>query len=382
MQRIICRYIFTFALLFAAVGAASAATFTVTNTNDSGVGSLRQAVLDSNTATTPDTIVFDASFNVPRTITLLSAITINPTNADATTITGPGANLLTISGNNAVGIFNVSAGDSAAFSGMTLIAGNVASGSGAAINSQGSISVTAVTFSQNADPAIDVNGSATTSTITNCNFTQNPGGGLVIDAGTVTVANSTFTQNAAGAINSGGTLTVQNSIFDSNTNSQGGAISNTGLLTVTDSTFNGNTATSGSATGLGGGAIYSFSGITPLAVAISNSSFTANSETGGSGGGGAIRNRSGIMNISGSSFTNNSAVQGGGAVNNGGVMNLTTSTITGSRSTGLNAAASGQGEGGGLKNTFELTLTNSSLTGNGAANSGGGLSSQGSGLLN
>ncbi len=40
----------------------SAATFTVTNINDSGAGSLRQAVLDANAAATADTIVFDASF--------------------------------------------------------------------------------------------------------------------------------------------------------------------------------------------------------------------------------------------------------------------------------------------------------------------------------
>jgi len=38
---------------------ATAATFTVTNTNDSGAGSLRQAIIDSNTALSADTIVFN-----------------------------------------------------------------------------------------------------------------------------------------------------------------------------------------------------------------------------------------------------------------------------------------------------------------------------------
>ena len=38
---------------------ATAATFTVTNTDDSGPGSLRQAVLDANAASSRDTIVFD-----------------------------------------------------------------------------------------------------------------------------------------------------------------------------------------------------------------------------------------------------------------------------------------------------------------------------------
>ena len=45
------------------LGAAHGATFTVTNTNDSGGGSLRQAILDANTAAGPDTI----DFNIPGT---------------------------------------------------------------------------------------------------------------------------------------------------------------------------------------------------------------------------------------------------------------------------------------------------------------------------
>jgi hypothetical protein len=40
--------------------AAEAATFTVTNTNDSGAGSLRQAIEDANADTAADTIVFQA----------------------------------------------------------------------------------------------------------------------------------------------------------------------------------------------------------------------------------------------------------------------------------------------------------------------------------
>ena len=39
------------------------ATFTVTNTADSGAGSLRQAVLDANAAAGADTIVFSAAFD-------------------------------------------------------------------------------------------------------------------------------------------------------------------------------------------------------------------------------------------------------------------------------------------------------------------------------
>ncbi len=102
----------------------AAATFTVTNTADTGAGSLRQAVLDANTTAGSDTIVFDSSFNTARTITLATVITIDPATGDTLTITGPGANLLTVSGNNITRHFINSSGDTASISGMTLTAGN------------------------------------------------------------------------------------------------------------------------------------------------------------------------------------------------------------------------------------------------------------------
>ena len=64
------------AVLAACVLAASAqaATFTVTNTNDSGAGSLRQAVLDTNAAASADTIAFAIPGTGPHTITLASIL--------------------------------------------------------------------------------------------------------------------------------------------------------------------------------------------------------------------------------------------------------------------------------------------------------------------
>src|SRR5262249_18147504 len=76
------------------------ATFTVLSTLDDGsVGSLRWAVEQANAAAGADTIDFDtAVFATPQTITLTSG---RLWLARATTITGPGANLLSISGNHA-----------------------------------------------------------------------------------------------------------------------------------------------------------------------------------------------------------------------------------------------------------------------------------------
>jgi hypothetical protein len=66
--------LFVYAVLSIAAGTAQAATFTVTNTNDSGAGSLRQAILDAVAAPTAahDNVV---AFNIPGT----GVHTIRPT---------------------------------------------------------------------------------------------------------------------------------------------------------------------------------------------------------------------------------------------------------------------------------------------------------------
>src|SRR5262245_17103649 len=76
---------------------AIAATFTVTNTDDSGTGSLRQAITDAETAGGADTILFDSTvFATPQTISLLSNLPTITVVGGALTIQGPGSNLLRI----------------------------------------------------------------------------------------------------------------------------------------------------------------------------------------------------------------------------------------------------------------------------------------------
>lgn len=127
---------------------AAAATFTVTNTNDSGAGSLRQAILDANSAATVDEVVFDASFNLPRTITLASVIQISPAaSVDTLTITGPGANLLTITKPTAAGsraLFNGDNGDPADTTTITGI--NFSDSVGGAIDNRSILIVSNCTF--------------------------------------------------------------------------------------------------------------------------------------------------------------------------------------------------------------------------------------------
>jgi hypothetical protein len=79
------------AVLFAASALASATTYTVTSTADSGAGTLRQAITDANTSPGPDTIAFNIVGSGVQTIALASPL---PGVTGAVTIDGytqPGA---------------------------------------------------------------------------------------------------------------------------------------------------------------------------------------------------------------------------------------------------------------------------------------------------
>jgi hypothetical protein len=75
--------------------------WTVINTNDSGAGSLREAIASASNG---DTIQFDLSY--PATITVATPLTFGP----SVTITGPGASNLTISGADSVVVIIVNTG--------------------------------------------------------------------------------------------------------------------------------------------------------------------------------------------------------------------------------------------------------------------------------
>jgi hypothetical protein len=91
------------------IGTVAADTYPVTNTNDSGAGSLRQALLDANGHTGPDNI----SFNIPgpgvRTITPATALPAltSPVTIDGYTQPGSSANTLA-GGDNAVLLIEIS----------------------------------------------------------------------------------------------------------------------------------------------------------------------------------------------------------------------------------------------------------------------------------
>src|SRR6202011_2926723 len=104
---------------------ANPATLTVTNSNDSGAGSLRQTLMNAGNA---DIIVFAPGFNA--TITLTSGELL--VNRDIT-INGPGANLAVVNGNNASRVIHIAPGRSISISGLTIQGGNAGSQFGGGI---------------------------------------------------------------------------------------------------------------------------------------------------------------------------------------------------------------------------------------------------------
>ena len=253
--------IFIVAICMFGVSAASiqAATYTVTNTNDNGAGSLRQAIIDANAAAGADTIDFDTAgvFATPQTITLGGTeLTIS----DDLMISGTGAGKLTISGNNASRVFYIASGKT-----VTLDAMTVTGGTGVGI---------ALRF----------------------------GGAVYNDEGILTITNSLVSGNSAlagGGIynNSAGELSVYRSTISDNNANQGGGIYNgpTGAVNVNNSTISGNHSN-----GSGGG-------ITNFETLTINNSTICDNYAGVWGGG--VWNSS-TLDLNGSIVANNTSPNG------------------------------------------------------------------------
>lgn len=190
----------------------SAANFTVLNNLDgSGLGppgSLRLALSLANTAAGADTIVFDPSFfSTPRTIVLTAG---NLAITGPTTITGPGANRLTISGNNASRIFIVNSGLSVTMSGLTLENGNA--DYGGLIYNVGSLTLTGCALrNSTATQGGAIQSSGPSLTLTNCevsgNSAANFGGGIEIVTFGATISASLENVTLSGNFTTGSNYT-------------------------------------------------------------------------------------------------------------------------------------------------------------------------------
>ncbi|WP_039962012.1 beta strand repeat-containing protein, partial [Kamptonema sp. PCC 6506] len=335
------------------------ATVSVTTTNDlvdgttssianliaspgaDGKISLPEAIVAANNTAGADAIDLTG---VSGTITLASSLSIN----NSVSIDGLGASNLSVSGNNAVRVFDISgSGVTVNISDMTITQGSV-TGRGA------NISVTN-------GSTLTLNNSTVSNGTASGTFPNGKAGGILIDnSSNVTVTNSTISgntsnENGAGIYNRSGTLTVINSTVTNNytNNTGGGGIDNRGIATVSNSTISGNSASNN------GGGIYNVNSTATLTV--TNSTIANN--TVNLRGGGISNFSNGTATIANSTISGNTAPNGGG-IRNTGTMTVTNSTISGNTATD---------NGGGIYNVnaTTLTITNSTLAYNSASNGGG-----------
>jgi hypothetical protein len=298
-----------------------ATTITVTNTNDSGPGSLRQALADAKDG---HTINFDVSLK-GQTIALSSGELVID---KSITITGPGSDQLAVGVQNfqyTFRIFHVMASPTVTIEGLTIGPSLYFYGCGIQ-NDQASL------------------------TINNCAVTGNnalTSGAGISNGGTLTINNSRISGNAlqyqgtGAGILSSGTLIINNSIIHDNFSEKGqtdgGGIYSSGTLEITNSTIDGNSV------GGPGGGIFNVG-----AAIITSSTISGNFSGGGSPG-----------PQTGPGF--------GGGISNGGTLTISNSTISGNSALTINQAP---GCGGGIGNSGSLHIANSTISGNSAINGG------------
>ncbi len=326
------------------------ATFTVQNTNDSGNGSLRQAVLDANNAPGDDTIEFTIADNATIELT----------------------------------------------SGELLITDDVTiDGSGQTIDAQNNSRVVSIT---GAGARIDVNLDELTITGGELfgDFNEQ-GAGIFIANANVSLDDLTVTDNEAISFlggSEGGGIHVQNSwlsINDSDVSENssdfgygGGVFSRNSTLEINQSTISGNSAYSygdlfNSYEGGEGGGIYAVNSI----VSINNSQINAN--TSDDLGGGILAAGSTVNIVSSSVESNSTGGSYFGGYGAGVALFDTAATIKGSLigDNGTYGYLGGAG-GGILAVDGSLEVRQSSVVGNGTEGlgaSGGGISSLGSNSL-
>ncbi len=271
----------------------------VTSANDTGVGSLRQAIVDSCAA---GTIIFDSAL-ANQTITLDSQMVIDKD----LTVNGE-SNNIKLDGHDTTRVFEITAGN-VTLNKLTIKGGEAFNSDGGGILNRAAL------------------------TVNNCWFDGNNTVGSSGDNG--------------GAINNKNTLTITNSTFTYNTSvAGGGAIENvnSGTLTISNSTFYNNSAANN------GGAIYNYDGT----VTLNNVTLANNSST-GTNGGGAFKNEAlGILHLKNTLMSNNSVAD----CDNSGTVATDVANLIGTGTCGtLNTAdpkLGGLANNGGFTQTIEL----------------------------
>lgn len=435
-----------------AVAEAAVVDFVVTKTADTADGvcdsdcSLREAVIAANATAGDDVIELPAG---TYGLTIKGPPSVNPAYGDldiereqgTTTILGAGREVTVVDASglradplpNPDRVFTVHFGAGLELVGITVTGGYTLNGSdqdgGGIWNWNGELTVTDSLVEGNV-AAQDGGGIANSfgtawiaNTIIRDNDTDPPEytttghGGGVYNSGTMTISASTIELNASdwgGGVASElwledyePMMTIESSTIASNTARHGGGAANIATLpgaeqatmTLVDSEVVDNTADRDSSANEGGGLL----NLGPDATMhVVDSTISGNLVTGfhsvhpKDGSGGGIHNRSGVVEVTGSTISDNEAVceqltgdnnecgRGGGVLNTDiGVVTISNSTISGNTATLLNRTPgdwTGGGVGGGVSHARycnpvckdpTTTIIDSTITGNDADAAGG-----------
>ena len=298
-----------------------AATFTVLNANNSGLNSLRAAVILANTTAGADIINFDAGLN-GATITLTTGqINISdsaaPLHIDASAL----ANGITISGNNSSRIFGETKGQPLTLTNLTITEGKTAENS---------------------------------SSFTDCSipFLFTKGGGICAQ-GNVILTDSHITNNHTIGENASG----------------GGIYAKGG--TITNSIISGNTVTNTDAKG--GGFFFSAFGSSSDPVTITDSTISSNSAADTIGGGFIVYSTNNVS-ITGNTISNNiSGSMGGFYIFGENNIEIKKNIITQNQATEQQAG----GFKAALNSAGTITINKNLISGNISKYGGGGFYTQG-----
>ena len=370
------------AVPFVGAGEAHAATFEVTNLDDTGPGSLRDAILAANANAGADVITFQSGLT--GTITVGSALGVT----GPTTIVGPGADVITVAGATS-GVFYLygTGGMEVTISDLTITGGYAEIGANIfAIDTDLTLDSVVVTDGYAAlGGGLAIVGSGSTLTIIDSEFSENNGvyaGGGVFIAGISeaesTIDGSLIDDNGAGDggglavgefVPKGRLAPIQEGAFAgsarlesvrSRVESMEPAVTS---LVITDTTISDNDAIEADEGGGDGGGVFAFGS---SVVTFERSTISGN--TADDDGGGIHGNAyyAGGVNLVDTTVSGNTAESdGGGIYFYDGALNITSSTVSG------NLAES---DGGGIYfYDGELVMTNSTVSGNTADSDGGGI---------